>query len=200
MIVTAWEGVSPNGEIYIDQYIPISLRFPQNSIPSRRFSCSYRNQCIDASSSEGNNSTLHAMLEIVVDYESGRLCRVVLEHVSCARYRDVDPEPITAGDPIFAVERTRGESLTQRNRVNKGRDTSPWIAQYERFEVWLGNRRLTILFENRVTDTAIQVGERLIVFVDKDREVCGFQFTNITEEEWERIIDTIKSRGALIDA
>jgi len=70
-------------------------------------------------------------------------------------------------------------------------DRNPFVHQYERYELWVGGDQLTILFEGRATNVAILAGAHLIVFVDEDREVCGFQFTGITPEQRAGIIGSL---------
>jgi len=200
MIVKSWEGAAspPDGEIRLDRHIPISLEFPLDTIGGSQFSCFYRSRGVEVSSSDGRVHTIHAMLEVVVEEDSGLLCRLVLVSVSRAIYKDYDPGPVVVGNPVFDVAASRGSSLRQRDREVKSLMV-PSIDQWEPYEVWVGDHRLTILFRDRAMDTAIQIGGHLIMFVDKDREVCGFQFTSITEEQWERIIKTIKFPEKVID-
>jgi hypothetical protein len=129
-----------------------------------------------------------SMLEVVVEHDTGNIVRFVLVSVLRARYRDYDPGPVEPGNILFDYPRTHGYAIGHRDRVAKG---SNYIDQYEQYEVWIGDHRITILFEGRVIDKSIQVGDHLIVFIDSEHETVGFQFTNITDQEMEQIIDTI---------
>jgi len=195
LIVKSWEGVSPPGKIRLDSYV-VSLEFPLDAVWARCFSC-----CYDSKDAPGTfpGGWKGSMLELVVDASSGRLCRLVLVMVSRARYKDVDPGAVVVGDPVFDVKSSTGELLRQRDRVSKGTQRSPSVDQWEHYEVLLGDHRLTILFDGYVVDKAIQVGDHLVVFIDKDREVCGFQITGFTDDQWEKSVRTITKQNPVIE-
>ena len=75
----------------------------------------------------------------------------------------------------------------------------PAINQYEQYELWVGADQSTILFEGRTIKVAIQAGAHLIVFVDEDQEVCGFQITGVTPDQRAKIVHTITYSGDVID-
>jgi hypothetical protein len=131
------------------------------------------------------------MLEVVVEPDTGNIVRFVLVSVLRARHRDYDPGPVEPGNILFDYPRTHGYAIGHRDRVVAGSDLYVSIDQYEQYEVWIGDHRITILFEGRVIDKSIQVGDHLIVFIDSEHETVGFQFTNITDDDMTQIIDTI---------
>ena len=186
MFVKSWDGVALDGEIAEDLYIPIMLLYPlDEEAVGNRFSCFYR--------------STESMLELVVDKYSGGVCRLVLVSVLKVRYQDFEPGRVVRGGPVFDVEATLGDRWLQRDRVNTGVEFVPAIDQYEQYELWVGADRFTILFEGRTIKIAIQAGAHLIVFVDEDQEVCGFQITGVTPDQRAKIIDTITYSGKVIE-
>ena len=132
-----------------------------------------------------------ATLEVVLDY-TGHLRRLVLTSVELARYQDVDPGVVVVGDQVFDIASTLGDRFLDHHREKKGSGDYPLLHQYEQFEVLLGDHRVTLLFDGRVRQTAVQVGDHLIIFIDQDSEVCGFQFTALTDTQMEEVVDTIR--------
>ena len=89
--------------------------------------------------------------------------------------------------------------MLRRDRVLRAGYWSSFVDQYEQYELWVGASRFTILFEGRTIKVAIRAGAHLIVFVDEDQEVCGFQITGVTPDQRAKIIDTITYTGQTID-
>jgi len=199
VIIKHWNGIANDGEIHEDPYIPVALEFPLDEYKGGgRFYCEYLSS-VDGSHLVEGRSLRASLLELVIEEDSGRLCRLVLVGVERSRYRDHDPGPVLDGDPVFDLDATLGHRLTNRDRVIKGHDLTTLMHQYEQYELWVGRDRLTILFEGRATKVAVRVGAHLIVFVDQDQEVCGFQITGVTPDQRAKIIDTITYTGKVIE-
>lgn|GEM_PF-2824283 len=196
MIVQSWDEVAPDGEIQSDLYIPMKLEFPLDEYKGGgRFYCNYLSSA-DGSHHPGEGRGLRtSLLEVVVEKSSGLLCRLVLVDVLRVRYQDYDPGQVVNGNPVFDIEATLGDRLFQRDRVSTGGEMLPSVDQYEQYELWVGGDRLTIMFEGRTTNMSIRTGMHLIVFVDEDQEVCGFQFTGITPAQRAGIIDSLTFKG-----
>ena len=200
MFVKYWDGVASDGEIAEDRYIPIRLVYPLNEeAVGNRFSCYYRSTDGGLHQPKKGRGYPESMLELVVDKYSGGVCRLVLVSVLKVRYQDFEPGRVVSGAPVFDVEATLGDRWLQRDRVNSGVEFVPAIDQYEQYELWVGSDRFTILFEGRTISVAIQTGAHLIVFVDEDQEVCGFQITGVTPDQRAKIIHTITYAGDVIE-
>ena len=199
MIIESWEGPAPDGEVHDDPYIPVEVDFPLDQEHVHKFSCYYRSTQGGVHMPEEGWGPPESMLEVVVDVYSGRLCRLVLVGVLEARYKEFDPGQVVNGDPVFDIDATLGDRVSARDRVNIGGEMTPSVDQYEQYELWVGGDQFTILFEGRATSVAIRAGAHLIVFVDEDREVSGFQITGVTPSQRAKIIDTITYTGKVIE-
>ena len=191
MIVTSCEGVAPQGVLTTDPYITIQVEFPLDGMMVRQFSCYYRSTENRAHQSSEEQRFTSAMLEVVVERDRGRLCRLVLVSAMSIRYQDVDPGMLVVGDPVFDVDSTLGDRFSGRDRVRRETGYGPFLNQYEQYEILIGDHRVTLLFDGHEKETAILVGDHLIVFIDRDREVCGFQFIGLTDAQMEEVVDTI---------